>query len=163
MRRLGARYVKVLFGHLQNHVYREVWPATPHHLDAGRHFWAQARAQVNELSSGGGGGMKRVGRLAGDAAAEEAAVAGADSAAQEAARLQARKQVEAQLRKATTAPSTREHLYQTGEYQLQDVLLGEVRNSCVGGEGGEGGGWSGGCGGGRRASSCLRVCGSPSR
>ena len=42
-----------------------------------------------------------------------------------AAGLEARKQTMGMLRAATSAPCTKEHLYQVGEYQLQDAYLAD--------------------------------------
>jgi hypothetical protein len=75
--------------------------------------------------------MRRASAQAGEKAAEKAAekaVAGGGDG--DAASAFARRVVQAQLRKATTAPSTRKHLHLTGEHQFQDVALSEVR-VCV--------------------------------
>ena len=70
-----------------------------------------------------------VGKVAGRAAAEAAASAGAGASEQqtasEAASAAARKRTEAELRAATTKPCAKEHLHQTGEYQMQDTQLSE--------------------------------------
>ena len=68
--------------------------------------------------------MRQASAQAGEKAAAKAVAGGDDG---DAAAASARRVVQAQLRKATTAPSTRQHLHQTGEYQFQDVALSEVR------------------------------------
>ena len=72
--------------------------------------------------------MRRASAHAGEKAAEKAVAGGGDG---DAAAAFARRVVQAQLRKATTAPSTRKHLHLTGEYQFQDVVLSEVRGRVV--------------------------------
>ena len=71
--------------------------------------------------------MRRASARAAEKAAEKAVAGGGDG---DAASAFARRVVQAQLRKATTAPSTRKHLHLTGEYQFQDVALSQVR-VCV--------------------------------
>ena len=126
----GHDSVYVALQHMKNHVWQELWPAMP--TDA-RQYWKKVTHHVTSLFDGGGGGMKdaaeRAGRFAGRVAAEECAAAGGSSAQQQAASEAAsaamRKQTEAELRAGTTKPLAREHLHQTGEYQMQDTKLSE--------------------------------------
>ena len=126
----GEDSVYVLLQHMKNHVWRELWPAMP--ADA-RQYWRLVTHHVMSLFDCGGGGMKKaaelVGKAAGRAAAAAAASAGAGAteqqAASEAASAAARKLTEAELRAGTTKPCAKEHLYQTGEYQMQDTQLSE--------------------------------------
>ena len=79
--------------------------------------------QVYALFAGGGGGMM----AAADAAAahvETAALAeGRTGASVETQKAGERRAVIGSLRAATASPCVREHLFQVGEYQLQDVFL----------------------------------------
>ena len=96
-------------------------------------YWRDVTKQVMGLFDGGGGGMKAaatlVGKAVGKAAAEAAAAAGEGTARQEAARTTAARLAEqqtmAELRAAMCKPCAKQHLYQVGEYQLQDALLAE--------------------------------------
>ena len=122
----------VALQHMKNHVWREVWPAMPAvgSVEA-KQYWRLATHHVMSLFDGGGGGMKRAAELAGRAAGQAAAHASAamgKSAAQqrkasEKASKKASKQTVEELRAATTHPCTKLHLYQVGEYQLQDAQL----------------------------------------
>jgi hypothetical protein len=76
--------------------------------------------------------MRRASAHAGEKAAEKAVAGGGDG---DAAAAFAQRVVQAQLRKATTAPSTRKHLHLTGEYQFQDVVLSDVRARVAGARG----------------------------
>ena len=126
----GEDSVYVMLQHMKNHVWRELWPAMP--ADA-RQYWRLVTHHVMSLFDGGGGGMKKaaalVGKAAGCAAGDAAARAGASAqqqhAASEAASAKARRKTEAELRAATSKPCAKEHLHQTGEYQMQDSQLSE--------------------------------------
>ena len=130
----GEDSVYVAIQHMKNHVWREVWPAMPAvgSVEA-KQYWRLATHHVMSLFDGGGGGMKRAAELAGRAAGQAAAHASAamgKSAAQqrkasEKASKKASKQTVEELRAATTHPCTKLHLYQVGEYQLQDAQLSE--------------------------------------
>ena len=122
--------VYVALQHMKNHVWREIWPAMP--SDA-RQYWRLVTNQVMSLFDGGGGGMKdaagAAGRAAGREAARESASHGQSEAAQRAASerasAEASRRTMAELREATTKPCTKQHLFQVGEYQMQDTQLME--------------------------------------
>ncbi len=116
----GSNTVEVMLDHMKNHVWRELWPALP--VDD-RAYWRVVKNHVMKLFDGGG--MKAAADVAGAHAASVSAAGGGTIEAQNAARSAARKATEATLRAATTPIITREHLYQTGEYQVQDVFLSE--------------------------------------
>ena len=126
----GENTVYVALQHMKNHVWREIWPAMP--SDA-RQYWRLVTKQVMSLYDGGGGGMKdaagAAGRAAGREAARESASHGQSEAAQRAASerasAEASRRTMAELREATTKPCTRQHLFQVGEYQMQDTQLME--------------------------------------
>jgi hypothetical protein len=126
----GEESVYVMLQHMKNHVWRELWPAMP--VDA-RQYWRLVTHHVMSLFDGGGGGMKKaaelVGKVAGRAAADACAARGGterqQKAASEAASANARRKTEAELRAGTSKPCQKEHLHQTGEYQMQDTQLSE--------------------------------------
>ena len=126
----GENTVYVALQHMKNHVWREIWPAMP--SDA-RQYWRLVTNQVMSLFDGGGGGMKdaagAAGRAAGREAARESASHGQSEAAQRAASerasAEASRRTMAELREATTKPCTKQHLFQVGEYQMQDTQLME--------------------------------------
>ena len=126
----GEDSVYVMLQQMKNHVWRELWPAMP--ADA-RQYWRFVTHHVMLLFDGGGGGMKKaaelVGKVAGRAASEVCAARGGSQrqqqAASEAASAKARRKTEAELRAATTKICAKEHLHQTGEYQMQDTQLSE--------------------------------------
>ena len=126
----GENTIYVALQHMKNHVWREIWPAMP--SDA-RQYWRLVTKQVMSLYDGGGGGMKdaagAAGRAAGREAARESASHGQSEAAQRAASerasAEASRRTMAELREATTKPCTRQHLFQVGEYQMQDTQLME--------------------------------------
>ena len=90
-----------------------------------RQYWRRVRKHFNSLTAGGGGGMLEAGRAAGEAARRAAAAHGVGAARAAAFGDQKAKEVVDVLRAATQTPCTKEHLHQTGEYQMQDVLLAE--------------------------------------
>ena len=126
----GENTVYVALQHMKNHVWREIWPAMP---DDARQYWRLVTKQVMSLYDGGGGGMKdaagAAGRAAGREAAQESASHGQSEAAQRAASERASavasRRTMAELREATTKPCTKQHLFQVGEYQMQDTQLME--------------------------------------
>ena len=118
----GSHTTHVALQHMKNHLWRELWPAMP--ADT-KDYWRRVVKRVGALWDGGGGGMLEAAALMGRAAATAAVAAGKDAAAVEAARRAAATQAEEQLRASTTSPLARHHLYQVGEYQLQDALLSE--------------------------------------
>jgi hypothetical protein len=126
----GEDSVYVMLQHMKNHVWREIWPGMP--IDS-RQYWRMVTHHVQSLFDGGGGGMKKaaelVGNVAGRAAAAAAAEAGGDEVQQQrasaAASKEAQTRTEAELRAATSKPCQKQHLHQTGEYQLQDTQLSE--------------------------------------
>mmetsp|Transcript_16163 Transcript_16163/g.52983 ORF Transcript_16163/g.52983 Transcript_16163/m.52983 type:complete len:314 (+) Transcript_16163:571-1512(+) len=125
-RRLGVRRDQ----HMKNHVWRELWPAMP--ADA-RQYWHWVTRRVMGVFEGGGGGMRqeaeKAGREAGRAAAQASVARGEGVEQQQAASAKASadmtRQVEAKLRAGTTRPCTKQHLFQAGEYLLQDAHLSE--------------------------------------
>ena len=127
----GENTIYVALQHMKNHVWREIWPAMP---DDARQYWRLVTKQVMSLYDGGGGGMKdaagAAGRAAGREAARESASHGQSEAAQRAASERASavasRRTMAELREATTKPCTKQHLFQVGEYQMQDTQLLEL-------------------------------------
>ena len=126
----GSNTVYVALQHMKNHVWRELWPAMP--ADA-RQYWHWVTRRVMGIFDGGGGGMRQVaekaGREAGQAAAQASVARGEGVEQQQAASAKASadmtRQVEAKLRAGTTRPCTKQHLFQAGEYLLQDAHLSE--------------------------------------
>ena len=126
----GSNTVYVALQHMKNHVWRELWPAMP--ADA-RQYWHWVTRRVMGVFEGGGGGMRqeaeKAGREAGRAAAQTSVARGEGVEQQQAASAKASedmtRQVEAKLRAGTTRPCTKQHLFQAGEYLLQDAHLSE--------------------------------------
>ena len=126
----GSNTVYVALQHMKNHVWRELWPAMP--ADA-RQYWHWVTRRVMGIFDGGGGGMRqeaeKAGREAGRAAAQTSVARGEGVEQQQAASAKASadmtRQVEAKLRAGTTRPCTKQHLFQAGEYLLQDAHLSE--------------------------------------
>ena len=117
-----ARTAGVCLNYMQNHLWRELWPGMPAG-EVERQYWRRVRKHFNSLTAGGGGGMLEAGRAAGEAARRAAAAHGVGAARAAAFGDQKAKEVVDVLRAATKTPCTKEHLHQTGEYQMQDVLL----------------------------------------
>ena len=90
-----------------------------------REYWRTVTNRVMALWDGGGGGMKAASAAAGRGAEREMRLAGACEADVRTAGAAQRRQIQEQLRAGTTHPCTKEHLHQTGEYQLQDGQLSE--------------------------------------
>jgi hypothetical protein len=120
----GSDGAHVLLQHMKNHLWREIWPAMPEGIEA-RRYWHVVERQTLAMFDSSGGGMKaaaslvekkRVAKeLAGGSSQAEAAIAG----------FEARKQTMGVLRAATSKPCAKEHLFQVGEYQLQDAYLSD--------------------------------------
>ena len=110
--------------HTQNHLWHEVWPAAPCEGARGA-YWHRVRKQVHALFDGGGGGMQAAGDAAAAYATADARAKGLTGKQVAKAAKAARKAALGALRAATTMPATREHLYQVGEYQMQDCSLSE--------------------------------------
>ena len=128
-----AKTAGVWLNHMQNHLWRELWPGMPSG-EVERQYWRRVRKQFNSMTAGGGGGMLEAGRAAGEAARRAATAHGVGAARAAAFGDQKAKEVVDALRAATQTPCTKEHLHQTGEYQMQDVLLTEpfrVNEACV--------------------------------
>ena len=120
----GQHTVAVCLNHAQNHLWREVWPAAPCEGARGA-YWHLVKKQVGALFAGGGGGMQAAGDAAAAYAAAEATAQGLTGAKVATEAKKARKAAMGALRAATSMPVAKEHLYQVGEYQLQDCLLSE--------------------------------------
>ena len=118
----GADSVYVTIQHMKNHVWRELWPAMP--ADS-RDYWRIVTNRVMALWNGGGGGMKAAAATASRGTERAMRSAGASEADVCAVGVALRRQIQEQLRAGTTHPCTKEHLHQTGEYQLQDGQLSE--------------------------------------
>ena len=120
----GKDTVMLMLNHAQNHLWREVWPASPRDRARGL-YWRDVRAQVHALHHGGGGGMQ----AAADAAAAHVETVGLAEGRTgtrlERQMAETRRGVLGSLRAATATPCTREHLFQVGEYTLQDVSLSD--------------------------------------
>jgi hypothetical protein len=110
--------------HIKNHLWRELWPAMPEGGDATT-YWHVVLRQVMACFDGGGGGMAEMATSSANKAMARARTACASDANVTAAGAVARKRTMDALRAGTTTPCTREHLYQPGEYQLQDALLSD--------------------------------------
>ena len=86
------------------------------------------------MFDGGEGGMQAAAAAVGASWAEAVVAAGGDEQAARRAELRGRKEAMGTLRAATTPVTTKQHLYQVGEYQLQDTMLSgpfEVNAACV--------------------------------
>jgi len=121
---LGKDSFYVALQHMKNHLWREVWPAMPVGADA-RQYWHCVTKQTMAMFDGGGGDMLAAASLVEKKAMEQARRAGKCEAEVAATGLEARKETMGMLRAATSKPCTREHLYQVGEYQLQDAFLSD--------------------------------------
>eukprot|EP00966_Prymnesium_polylepis_P179963 4166715-Prymnesium_polylepis.1 len=77
------------------------------------------------MFDGGGGGMLAAATLVQTKTAVAARRAHKPEAEVAAAALEARKDTMGMLRAGTSKVSTKEHLYQVGEYQLQDAFLSD--------------------------------------
>ena len=60
----GKDTVMLMLNHAQNHLWREVWPASPRDRARGLYWW-KVRAQVHALHHGGGGGMQAAAEFGG--------------------------------------------------------------------------------------------------
>ena len=89
-----------------------------------RSYRHKAKREAFSLVAGGGGGMQQLGREVGAAAVAAASASGLGQAGQTTAAF-AGAAVQGGLGQATAAVSTKEHLFQTGEYLLQDAALSE--------------------------------------
>ncbi|EOD29334.1 hypothetical protein EMIHUDRAFT_203954 [Emiliania huxleyi CCMP1516] len=103
----GENTVYIGLQHMKNHVWREIWPAMP--SDA-RQYW---RLVTNQAA----------GREAARESASHGQSKAAQRAASERASAEASRRTMAELREATTKPSMKQHLFQVGEYQMQDTQL----------------------------------------
>jgi hypothetical protein len=120
----GSNSVHVLLQHIKNHLWRELWPAMPDGVEA-RQYWHVVTKQVEAMFDGNGGGMKAAATLVEKRRVSSALQSGRTPAEAAAAGLEARKETMGMLRAATSKPCAKEHLYQVGEYQLQDTYLSD--------------------------------------
>ena len=90
-----------------------------------RQYWHVVTKQTTAMFDGGGGGMLAAATLVEKKATRAARQAKQSEAEVAAAGLEARKETLGMLRAATAKPCTKEHLYQVGEYQLQDAFLSD--------------------------------------
>jgi hypothetical protein len=118
----GAVNVHTQLQHIKNHLWPELFPAMP---ENDKPYWHVVEKQVMEMFDSGGAGMRGAADKVGKHARAQARARGLDEDAAEAEVLGARKKVIASLRAATSAPCAKEHLYQTGQQQVQDVFLSE--------------------------------------
>jgi hypothetical protein len=113
--------VDVFMEHAQNHVWRELFGAMQ---DNPKAYWREAKQHVHSLVVGGAGGARETAACVAEDACNAAASAGVNLAMDDVATV-ASSAWQASLKQSTEPVSTREHLYQVGEYQLQDGLLAE--------------------------------------
>ena len=118
----GDNTTYVAIQHLKNHLWREIWPAMPMGGDA-REYWHDVTTQVMSLFDGGGGGMLQAAALVEQKTMAGMRRPGISEAQLAAAGLEARKETLGALRATTARVCQKEHLYQVGEYQLQDGFL----------------------------------------
>ena len=120
----GSNTYYVALQHMKNHLWGEVWPAMPRSFEA-RQYWRVVTKQTMAMFDGGGGGMLAAATLVQTKTATAARRAQKPEAEVGAAALEARKETMGMLRAGTSKVSTKEHLYQVGEYQVQDALLSD--------------------------------------
>jgi hypothetical protein len=114
----------VMLQHIKNHLWRELWPAMLDGAEATQ-YWRVVTKQTMAMFDGGGGGMLAAATLVEKKATRAAQQAQKSAVEVAAAGLEARKETMGMLRAATAKPCTKEHLYQVGEYQLQDAFLSD--------------------------------------
>lgn len=112
---------------MKNQLWRELWPAMPEGANA-REYWRVVTKQVMAMFDGGGGGMIAAASLVEKKTIRSARAANKTESEVTAAGLESRKQTMGTLRAATAKPSTKQHLYQVGEYQLQDAVISDPFN-----------------------------------
>jgi hypothetical protein len=88
-------------------------------------YWQHVREHVDALLGGSGGGVQQLASVVQAGAQDAQAAAGADAATAVAVDAASRA-AQMGVRAATAPSTTREHLNQTGEYILQDALLGSI-------------------------------------
>ena len=124
----GAKTVGVRFNIMRSHV----WPILfgEKGFPAGQEamaYWRPIRDHFSSLVGGGrgSGGVEQLASVAQTAASAVQVAAGANATTAAAAGDAASQAVQLAMRAATASSVTREHLGQTGEYQLQDAMLCE--------------------------------------
>ena len=122
----GANTVRVHFKNMQNHVWPILFgPAGfPSGQDA-RAYWRPIRDQFSSLVGGGrgSGGVEQLAGAAQAAASATQLAVGANATTAAAAGDAANQAVQLAMRAATGLSSTREHLGQIGQYQLQSINM----------------------------------------